>query len=504
MEFYTADKYTNLPKTTAYEKFLDDKNLKSFRKYLIVAIIYFSLNLLASSLDNFSIGVLVVMSINIVFLLVTRLNYKKLLNSDNIRRFLYGYIVAQIIFGCVINFSKIIEAPEIETSNQEILLPDSSAVSDSSEASDSLKDKSKGKKDTVWVSEKGNMRVTVDLANNYDTFAEWLMVIAIILVVFRFPRREMYKFWALGLMLPVLCEIVVYGGLDPDQYLAYGTVYVSMFAFAFVSEKHTRKKFTKQYDFYLKKNFESMRMKKELDSAKEIQLSMLPESNSIINGVDISGISLPAKEVGGDYFDYFKLSDTKLGVFICDVSGHGVASGLMLSGLRSSMHLVLEDEDDPKIIMEKLNRMVRKTQQRKMFVTAVFALVDTEKNECRLFNAGHLPPYKISGSEGEIFKIKKHGITLGAVDNIAIPNHEPEVVFDFNRGDKIVFYTDGLSEAMNKVKQEYGFDRIENILQQNTDKSPAELIDILNNDVRDFMGESEQIDDLTILIIGRK
>jgi sigma-B regulation protein RsbU (phosphoserine phosphatase) len=208
--------------------------------------------------------------------------------------------------------------------------------------------------------------------------------------------------------------------------------------------------------------------------------------------------------VGGDYFDYFKLSDNKLGVFICDVSGHGVASGLMLSGLRSCMHLILEDEDEPRIVMEKLNRMVRKTQQRKMFVTAVFALIDTEKGECRLFNAGHLPPYKISGDAGEIFKIKKHGITLGAIDSLTIPEADSEVIFDFNKGDKIVFYTDGVSEAMDKIKQEYGFDRIEEILQQNTDKSPEELVTILNNDVRDFMGQSEQIDDLTILIIGRK
>ena len=506
MEFYTADKYTNLPRSTAYNKFLDDKNLKSFRTYLVIATVFFTLSLVTDVIGNFSIGVLVVMLINIAFLVITRLKYEKLLNSGNIRKFLYGYLIAQIIFACLINVANIVAGPG-EDPDEQILLPDSSAVSDSSSTADSIGQRESGSthkdKDTVWVSEKGNMKVTVDLSNNYDTFAEWLLVLSIMLIIFSFPRDELYKLWALALVLPVISEFIIYGSLDMESYLGYGSFYALFFIIAFFTERSTRKKFNKQYDFYLKKNFENIRMKKELDSAKEIQLSMLPESNSIINEVQISGISLPAKEVGGDYFDYFRLSDTKLGVFICDVSGHGVASGLMLSGLRSSMHLVLEDEDDPRIIMEKLNRMVRKTQQRKMFVTAVFALIDTEKNECRLFNAGHLPPYKISGSAGEIFKIKKHGITLGAIDNISIPNHESEVVFDFNRGDKIVFYTDGLSEAMDKVKQEYGFERIENLLQQNTDKTPAELIDILNNDVRNFIGESEQIDDLTILIIGR-
>lgn len=511
MEFFTADKYISLPRSAAYDKFLDDKNLKSFRTYLVLAIIFFFLSLLSNIIEHFSVEVFIVITINIVFLVLLRINYKKVVTSDNIRKFLYYYLVAQIIFACLINFSHILSgpgdedlAPALQTdslSTQDSLKIDSSEV-DTSNTSDNTGQKKSGK-DTVWANEKGNMTVTVDLNKNYDTFAEWLMMISIVLLIFKFPRSEMYKIWAFGIILPVVCELLIYGSLMSDQYIAYGSIYIILFFVAYYVEKKNRKKFNDQYNFYLKKDFESIRMKKELDSAKEIQLSMLPESNSVINNIDIAGISLPAKEVGGDYFDYFKLSDTKLGVFICDVSGHGVASGLMLSGLRSCMHLILEDEDEPKIVMEKLNRMVRKTQQRKMFVTAVFALVDTEKNECRLFNAGHLPPYKISESAGEIFKIRKHGITLGAIDNIAIPEHDSEVVFDFNRGDKIVFYTDGLSEAMNKTKQEYGFGRIESILQQNTDKNPAELIDILNNDVRDFIGDSEQIDDLTILIIGR-
>lgn len=510
MEFFTADKYTNLPRSQAYDKFLDDKNLKTFRTFLVLAIIFFSLSLLVNIIENFSGEVLTVITINIVFLIIVRVNYKKLLNSDNIRKFLYYYLIAQIVFACLINFTHILAGPgeeEKDKVQREIVTDstktDSLQTSDSTASIDTAK-QTKSDKDTVWTNESGNMRVTVDLSNNYDTFAEWLMILSIMLVMFTFPKPAFYKIWAFGFVLPVACELLIYGALVPDNYLGFGIFYVSFFIVGFFTERKTHKKFNEQYDFYLKKNFESIRMKKELDSAKEIQLSMLPESNSNINGIDISGTSVPASEVGGDYFDYFKISDTKLGVFICDVSGHGVASGLMLSGLRSCMHLILEDENDPQIVMEKLNRMVRKTQQRKMFVTAVFAMIDTEKNKCKLFNAGHLPPYKISASSSDIFKIKKHGITLGAVDSISVPNHEAEVVFDFNPGDKIVFYTDGLNEAMNAAKAEYGFDRIEKVLYQNTDKSPSELIELLVNDVRSYIGNNEQIDDLTILIIGRK
>lgn len=96
-----------------------------------------------------------------------------------------------------------------------------------------------------------------------------------------------------------------------------------------------------------------------------MQLSMLPESNTIIYDIEIAGISNPASEVGGDYFDYFHISQDKIGVFICDVSGHGVASGLMLAGLRSSIHLILEDTSEPVAVMKKTKQMVRKTQNKK-------------------------------------------------------------------------------------------------------------------------------------------
>lgn len=135
--------------------------------------------------------------------------------------------------------------------------------------------------------------------------------------------------------------------------------------------------------------------------------------------------------MGREYFDYFKVSENEVGIFICDVSGHGVASGLLLSGLRSCMHLILEDNSNPKFIIEKLNRMIRKTQSRKMFVTAIFAVINTEKNKCMLFNAGHLPPYKISGESKEIFKIKKHGLALGAMNIVEAEGTSNEVMLRF-------------------------------------------------------------------------
>ena len=182
----------------------------------------------------------------------------------------------------------------------------------------------------------------------------------------------------------------------------------------------------------------------------------------------IAATSLPANEVGGDYYDYFKISEKLTGIFICDVSGHGVASAFLLSGLRSCMHLILEDTSNPKEVFIKLNKMVRRTQNRKMFVTAVFAVIDSVTNKCTLFNAGHLPPYKISGDSSELFKIKRHGITLGATDNFIPDDEDNLVTFDFKKGDKLLLYTDGIVEAMDEIRNEYGFERLEDYLYKHT------------------------------------
>lgn len=230
---------------------------------------------------------------------------------------------------------------------------------------------------------------------------------------------------------------------------------------------------------------------------------MLPESNVAIDGLNIAATSIPASEVGGDYYDYFKISKGVTGIFICDVSGHGVASALLLSGLRSCMHLILEDTSNPKEVFEKLNRMVRRTQNRKMFVTAVFAVINTIEEKCTLFNAGHLPPYRICGESRELFKIKRHGITLGAIDRLDTDEGENLVSFDFKKGDMLLLYTDGIIEAMNSRRDEYGFERLESFLYANSEKPPAALLDDLIKDVNAFMDGAEQIDDISIMVLTR-
>ena len=475
----TFDTYLQHPREQAYNLFIDEKNLRFFKSVLnfFIAIITIMATVNISSTGHVNISFIIAI-LNFAVLLTLRIIYNKYFDTGNIRKSVFIFVIAQMLvfmsFDIFYPPEESEKSSETKNESEEVVKQDSSSL---------------------------NFRVSMDEED--DTFFEYIVFAGILVLIFSFSRTEIVQLFVISLSLPLILLIVFQNAIEPEELIPNILIGVFLFFIAYSSERKRQKNFFSQYDFNFKKNFESIRMKKELNYAREIQLSMLPENDAVIGHIKISGISNPASEVGGDYFDYFKISENETGFFICDVSGHGVASGLLLSGLRSGMHLLLEDNSNPKLIMEKLNRMIRKTQNRKMFVTSIFAIIDTEKNKCRLFNAGHLPPYKISGESREIFKIKKHGIALGAMDTVDNSSEDNEVVIDFKKDDKLIFYTDGVNEAMNSINTEYGLENLEYYLNNNSEKDSTALLNGLLGDIKKFTGESIQKDDLTILIIQR-
>ncbi len=486
----TFDKYLTLPREQAYNQYLDERNLKIFKVMLVIFSFIYSIAVIVNLVDNQSLNLaLIITLINLIFIISARILFKKFFNLSNIRRSIFIFLILQLFISISI----------------EVLYPEDNDSEDSTEQVDQKGDKKKSKKQETIVdssSSKGGVQFSMGRKND-DSFVQYIVFFGIMVLIFRFSRTEIIQLFAVSTGVSVLALFFLNSNFSTTSSLPNLIMAMMFFIIAITSEKKRQRKFFEQYDIYYAKNYENIRMKKELNYAREIQLSMLPENDAVIGDIEISGISLPASEVGGDYFDYFKISEREVGIFICDVSGHGVASGLLLSGLRSCMHLILEDNTNPKFIIEKLNRMIRKTQSRKMFVTAIFAVIDTDKNKCMLFNAGHLPPYKISGESKEIFKIKKHGLALGAMNTVEAEGASNEVVFDFNKGDKLVLYTDGVNEAMNNSRSEYGLDNIEQYLNNNADKKTNELLKGLIDDVKKFTNNSMQRDDLSLLIIQR-
>ncbi|MCY7361907.1 MAG: PP2C family protein-serine/threonine phosphatase [Ignavibacteria bacterium] len=481
--FESFDQYLNYPRGQAYNLFLDKKNLKTLKIILSVFITIFLTILIENISSNESLNLaLIFCIINLILIVSARIFYKNIFNISNIRRYIFIFLIFQLFM--VISI-KIFEPAEIEDEKD-------------------VKNNSKNKSEVVKKDEQNSGDVTVSFDTGKDnSLIPFFFMMSVMVFVFKFSRQEIIQLFAISLGVPVIVMLLIKIEFTPDNFIPNFIMGLLMYVIAFPSEKKRQRKFFEQYDFQYGKNIENLRMKKELNYAREIQLSMLPKNEAVIGDIEIAAISIPASEVGGDYFDYFKISETEIGIFICDVSGHGVASGLLLSGLRSCMHLILEDNTKPVVVIEKLNRMIRKTQSRKMFVTAVFAILDLDKNKCRLYNAGHLPPYKISGESKEIFKIKKHGIALGAMSNVEISGNDNEVTFDFKKNDKIIFYTDGVNEAMNEQRGEYGLDNLELYINNNADKKANELLNGLLEDVNKFTGKSIQRDDITLLIVQR-
>lgn len=473
------DKYLDHSRSDAYNLFRNEKNLRSLRRFLFIAIFVFALISiidLSERPGDVASFLYLFFTVIITFL---RIFYKKIFNLQNIRRYLFYVLIAFLLAITTAGIiSQLFSKPEEEEQVK------------------------KAHVENTDIQKQKGLSITLDEKKSNDMISTILFV-CIILLFFRLSKNEIIQIYTLTFGIPILTEIIIYNNLSVSDKVGSFVMTLMFFIISYTSENNRQKKFFRQFDFYAKRDGDSRRMKKELDYAREIQLSMLPANKMKIGELEIAAISSPTYEVGGDYFDYFKINDNLTGVFICDVSGHGVASALLLSGLRSCMHLILEDTTNPKEVFTKLNKMIRKTQNRKMFVTAVFLVIDTEKNTCSLFNAGHLPPYKVSGSSNELFKIRRHGVTLGAVHDISKDMGDTEVVFDFNKKDKLILYTDGVTEAMDENLNEYGFEKLEKFLNTNLEKSAPEFLNGLIADINNFTQNAEQKDDLTIMIIQR-
>lgn len=485
-----VDKYLTLPKEKSYRLFHDTTNIKVLRGMLIGVACFFSISFFVTLADKgrFTLSAAILL-INLIVLISSLILYKRVFNISNVRKYIYYFLIWHILV--VISLGTVSgHIANNKISSKKKKNTEQTAVKDTV------------KKVEVDSSSGTNIKIGTSDEDENSNISPMIFFFCIALMVFRLSSKEILQLNA-ALVLPVIFfDVFVLGNNNLDNYLPTLIMAVLFMSVALIVENKRRKKFYKEYDIAYKKNYDTLRMKKELEYAQALQLSMLPERYAVVNDLEISAISIPATEVGGDYYDYFKLSDEKIGIFICDVSGHGVASALLLSGIRSCMHLILEETDDPKIIFTKLNRVIRKTQNRKMFVTAIFAVIDIKNNKCTLYNAGHLPPYKISGETNEIYKLRKHGLTLGAADNI-YADESKEVVIDFKKRDKLILYTDGVNEAQNEKRDEYGIEKIEEFLNSNPDKKTNEIIDELVADVNKFTQNKIQSDDLTIIAIER-
>lgn len=251
---------------------------------------------------------------------------------------------------------------------------------------------------------------------------------------------------------------------------------------------------------------ERSRLRTEVEYARRIQVGMLPQSNPDLGWLELSAASLPANEVGGDYYDYFPLSPQVLGLVIGDVSGHGLASGILLSGIRSCLYLLDGELADPVASLGRLHRMVQRTTDRRTFVTLLCALLDRGQGTLTVASAGHPPLLHYRAATRTLAEVGQGAPPLGT--RLAA-NYVADGV-PLSPGDVLVLYTDGLSEMVDPFGREYGYARLQSTVLRAVQKTqgagarprPVRAIrDEVLEDLASFKGGGEQLDDITLVVV---
>ena len=247
---------------------------------------------------------------------------------------------------------------------------------------------------------------------------------------------------------------------------------------------------------------EKQRLDDELRIAREIQKSLLPIQPPAMPGLALADLCEPAREVGGDYYDFFELGPGRLGVLVADVSGKGTSAALYMAELKGLMLALSRTETSPLRLLTAVNHLLAAHLDNRSFVTAVYAVVDLQEMTLTFSRAGHTPLMVVSGGREEV--LLPGGMVLG----LRIPgaserfeNLLEECTRPLTPGDVIVLYTDGITEAMDVEGNLFGEEALARVLRASHAQDPAAIRERVVRDVRAFVGDAEPHDDMTMVVI---
>lgn len=242
---------------------------------------------------------------------------------------------------------------------------------------------------------------------------------------------------------------------------------------------------------------EKERMSGELDVANRIQSSMLPMILPTFPGrveLSIQASMMPAKEVGGDFYDIFYIDDDHLAMVMADVSGKGIPAALFMVITKTLIKNNLQEGMEPAKAMTKANQQLCENNEEGMFVTVWMCVLEISTGRVNYINAGHNPPLVTRDGRLE-YLTQKSGFILAGLETSQYKEHEMKL----DDGDAIFLYTDGVTEATNKDNELYGEDRLFDIIEKSKGKTPDDIIDGVHKSVDYFVGEAEQFDDITMM-----
>jgi serine phosphatase RsbU (regulator of sigma subunit) len=254
-----------------------------------------------------------------------------------------------------------------------------------------------------------------------------------------------------------------------------------------------------QNDHLQKETVTRERLEREIEVARQIQRTLLPDHLPETPGWDLAAMWKTARQVGGDFYDVFVLPDRRLGLFIADVSDKGIPAALFMALTRTLVRAVVYDTESPAEALRRVNDLMLPDNKQEMFVTAVYGVLSLDTGEFRYANAGHNPPLVACREDGSIELLRRTGPALGVIDEYAIR----EETVHLEPGNCILLYTDGLTEAFSPQDEPYGDERLCHLIESASVDSVKDMLDAIETSVAEFINPLPLADDMTMLAVRR-
>jgi hypothetical protein len=299
--------------------------------------------------------------------------------------------------------------------------------------------------------------------------------------------------------------------LMPEGYFSAVSVTTGVLAFGiflagvyFIYSKKSVAEFENYVPAYVSRIAERERFLKELEIARSIQMRFLPATPPAFFKLDIACLCKPAMEVGGDYYDFVRHDDQRLSVVIGDVSGKGVSAAFFMTMAKGIIKALSRINASPKYLLSEMNTVFYENTPKEVFISLIYGLFDLKNNTLTFSRAGHNPLIvrKSVGNTPEL--LNPRGLAIGLERGTVFAATIEEKTVPIQPGDVFVFYTDGISESMNKNGEEFGEERLGQLINQHAQESAATLLDSITREITNFAGGANQHDDFTMVVVRVK
>jgi serine phosphatase RsbU (regulator of sigma subunit) len=237
---------------------------------------------------------------------------------------------------------------------------------------------------------------------------------------------------------------------------------------------------------------------KDLEQAAIIQRGLLPASAPIVPGLDLAGYNAACRTVGGDYYDYIPYPESRLGVALGDVSGKAMPAALLMTSLQARLRVLAEHSTDVGEVVTRLNRHTAANCPSNRFITFFFGIVHPATGDLVYANAGHNPPI-VARANGQVETLGGGGIIMGLFPTATYDSHETRL----DPGDVLVLFIDGVTEAMNHAEDEFGEERLTEVVRLNKHRTAHEIVQAITGSLAVFVAGAATADDVTLVVLKK-